>query len=75
MGELESEQDTLQHFTASGRAGRRNALPVIEVEINDPGALKLAERLSDMTAHCENEQDVRRRQEAQNSNTQHSASS
>ncbi|VDM77897.1 unnamed protein product [Strongylus vulgaris] len=31
MGELETERDALEHFVASGRAGRRNALPEIEV--------------------------------------------
>ncbi|KIH53964.1 hypothetical protein ANCDUO_15891 [Ancylostoma duodenale] len=30
MGELETERDALEHFVASGRAGRRNALPEIE---------------------------------------------
>lgn len=34
MGELEtSETDAMQHFASSARAGRRNALPVIEVHL------------------------------------------
>lgn len=31
MGELEAESDALEHFVASGRSGRRNALPEIQV--------------------------------------------
>ncbi|EYB94330.1 hypothetical protein Aduo_019453 [Ancylostoma duodenale] len=59
MGELETERDALEHFVASGRAGRRNALPEIEVETNDPGAAKLAERLSDLSAQCDDNVDAR----------------
>ena len=33
MGELETEPDALQMFAASGRMGRRNALPEIEVSL------------------------------------------
>ncbi|WKX89261.1 hypothetical protein Q1695_008704 [Nippostrongylus brasiliensis] len=53
MGELESGIDALEHFVASGRAGRRNALPEIEVKVDDPSAAKLAERLSDLSAQCD----------------------
>ncbi|PIC20656.1 hypothetical protein B9Z55_025775 [Caenorhabditis nigoni] len=53
MGELEVPERELEYFATSARAGRRNALPEIEVEINDQDAAKLAERMSDMTAHCE----------------------
>ncbi|RCN26518.1 hypothetical protein ANCCAN_27755 [Ancylostoma caninum] len=35
MGELETERDALEHFVASGRAGRRNALPEIEPKLSD----------------------------------------
>ncbi|CAI5454920.1 unnamed protein product [Caenorhabditis angaria] len=55
MGELEVPERELQYFSSSARSGRRNALPEIEVEINDPGAAKLADRLSDMTAHCDSQ--------------------
>ncbi|KJH41525.1 hypothetical protein DICVIV_12497 [Dictyocaulus viviparus] len=61
MGELESESDALEHFVASGRAGRRNALPEIEMETNDPGAVKLADRLSDLSAQCDENVDVSQR--------------
>uniref|UniRef100_A0A1I7TRV5 Transcriptional regulator n=1 Tax=Caenorhabditis tropicalis TaxID=1561998 RepID=A0A1I7TRV5_9PELO len=53
MGELEVPERELEYFATSARAGRRNALPEIEVEIDDPEAAKLAERISDMTAHCD----------------------
>ncbi|CAI79200.1 NET domain-containing protein [Caenorhabditis elegans] len=53
MGELEVPERELEYFATSARAGRRNALPEIEVEINDPDAAKLAERMSDMKAHCD----------------------
>ncbi|CAI2358152.1 unnamed protein product [Caenorhabditis sp. 36 PRJEB53466] len=59
MGELEVPERELEYFASSARSGRRNALPQLEVEINDPDAEKLAERMSDMTAHCDT-------QEAQN---------
>ncbi|EPB78725.1 hypothetical protein ANCCEY_02244 [Ancylostoma ceylanicum] len=36
MGELETERDALEHFVASGRAGRRNALPEIETPRRTP---------------------------------------
>ncbi|KAK6759982.1 hypothetical protein RB195_021499 [Necator americanus] len=70
MGELEAERDALEHFVASGRAGRRNALPEIEfqVETNDPGAAKLAERLSDLSAQCDDNVESR-----QHHNDQHGA--
>ncbi|VDM64196.1 unnamed protein product [Angiostrongylus costaricensis] len=63
MGELETESDALEHFVASGRAGRRNALPEIEfqMETNDPGAAKLAERLSDLSAQCDDNVDANQR--------------
>ncbi|KAK6057792.1 putative cAMP-dependent protein kinase inhibitor [Cooperia oncophora] len=61
MGELEAESDTLEHFVASGRAGRRDALPQIDLEINDPGAAKLAERLSDLSARCDDHEESHHR--------------
>ncbi|VDO39965.1 unnamed protein product [Haemonchus placei] len=57
MGELEAESDTLEHFVASGRAGRRDAVPQIDLEVNDPGAAKLAERLSDLSARCDDHEE------------------
>uniref|UniRef100_A0A8R1HK36 Uncharacterized protein n=1 Tax=Caenorhabditis japonica TaxID=281687 RepID=A0A8R1HK36_CAEJA len=57
MGELEITERELECFASSARAGRRNALPEIEVEINDPEATKLADRISDMTAHCDSQVD------------------
>ncbi|CAB3410168.1 unnamed protein product [Caenorhabditis bovis] len=56
MGELEATEKDLEFFSASARAGRRNALPQLEIEISDPDGAKLAERLSDMSANCETEQ-------------------
>ncbi|EGT40462.1 hypothetical protein CAEBREN_19506 [Caenorhabditis brenneri] len=52
MGELEVPERELEYFATSARAGRRNALPEIEVQINDPDASKLADRMSDMSTHC-----------------------
>ncbi|CAJ0954147.1 unnamed protein product, partial [Mesorhabditis belari] len=51
MGELESGADERMHqFSSSGRSGRRNALPEIDVSEVDPGAQKLAERFSQLDA-------------------------
>uniref|UniRef100_A0A915BRB2 Uncharacterized protein n=1 Tax=Parascaris univalens TaxID=6257 RepID=A0A915BRB2_PARUN len=50
MGELETkgqEDDKLSsEFAASGRTGRRNAVPDVDVQGIDPDAIKLAERIS-----------------------------
>ncbi|CAJ0610137.1 unnamed protein product [Cylicocyclus nassatus] len=77
MGELETERDALEHFVASGRAGRRNALPEIEfqVETNDPGAAKLAERLSDLSAQCDDNVDSRQHNDQHGSQQPQTASS
>ncbi|VDM36870.1 unnamed protein product [Toxocara canis] len=52
MGELETkgqEDDQLSsEFAASGRTGRRNAVPDVDVQGIDPDAIKLAERLSNI---------------------------
>ncbi|CAD6189053.1 unnamed protein product [Caenorhabditis auriculariae] len=65
MGELEAAERELEHFASSARSGRRNALPEIEVESNDPDAAQLAERLSDMTAKCEGEEERKKQQQEQ----------
>lgn len=53
MGETESAEKDLEHFAASARAGRRNAVPAIDIAGSDSNAEHLAERLSDMSTYCE----------------------
>ncbi|EJW88619.1 hypothetical protein WUBG_00473 [Wuchereria bancrofti] len=43
-----TEDDQMKDFVNSGRSGRRNAVPEVDAEGIDPGATKLAERLSSM---------------------------
>ncbi|KAK6112329.1 cAMP-dependent protein kinase inhibitor family protein [Brugia pahangi] len=43
-----TEDDQMKNFVNSGRSGRRNAIPEVDAEGIDPGAAKLAERLSSM---------------------------
>ncbi|VDK50282.1 unnamed protein product [Anisakis simplex] len=60
MGELEvksADNDPLGvEFASSCRTGRRNALAIVEVEGIDPETIKLAERLSNISAHDKDDQ-------------------
>uniref|UniRef100_A0A914DPS1 cAMP-dependent protein kinase inhibitor n=1 Tax=Acrobeloides nanus TaxID=290746 RepID=A0A914DPS1_9BILA len=56
MGELETVQavEQLQQFIASGRSGRRNAMPeIVDINCLDPEAQKLAEKLSQLNTSSE----------------------
>uniref|UniRef100_A0A8R1TSX8 cAMP-dependent protein kinase inhibitor n=2 Tax=Onchocerca TaxID=6281 RepID=A0A8R1TSX8_ONCVO len=43
-----NEEEQMQNFMNSGRSGRRNAIPEVDIQEVDPDAAKLAERLSSM---------------------------
>ncbi|KAL3990231.1 cAMP-dependent protein kinase inhibitor family protein [Acanthocheilonema viteae] len=43
-----TDDDQMKNFVNSGRSGRRNAVPEVNVQGIDPDATKLAERLSSM---------------------------
>lgn len=48
MVEVVPAAEQLQQFMASGRSGRRNAMPEIDIQCVDPGAQKLAEKLAEL---------------------------
>ncbi|CAJ0584523.1 unnamed protein product, partial [Mesorhabditis spiculigera] len=47
MGELETDEHLTQ-FNSSGRAGRRNAVPEIDISEVDPEAVQLAEKFGQL---------------------------
>uniref|UniRef100_A0A915PRI7 Uncharacterized protein n=1 Tax=Setaria digitata TaxID=48799 RepID=A0A915PRI7_9BILA len=46
------DDDQMKSFVSSGRTGRRNAVPEVDIQEIDPEATKLADRLSSMNTYC-----------------------